>query len=246
LYQKARILVVDDEPRYSRTIKANLEKGGYQVLLAGDGPSAVEIAFQERPDLIVMDVCLPGVDGYEASRRIRKALQAPILMLTALAEIEDKVKGLEVGADDYLTKPFSPAELLARIRALLRRAASSPQPGEVFEAGGLRVDLRKRAVSVDDRPVALTPKEFCLLCELVSRPEQVLSQEALLTKIWGDGYARDNRLIWQTVHRLRAKIEPVPAKPRFIHTCNGTGYMFSVSKGESVTNDRPGPNPDRR
>jgi two-component system alkaline phosphatase synthesis response regulator PhoP len=226
----ACILVVDDEPRYTRTIKANLEASGYQVLLAGDGRSAIRMALQEHPDLIIMDVRLPGMDGYEASRQIREVLKAPILMLTAMAEIEDKVKGLEIGADDYLTKPFSPAELLARIRALLRRSSATLPAAEVFEDGGLRLDFKKQTVSVYGRPVALTPKEYCLLCELVRQPGRIFMPETLLEKIWGPGYEQERRLVWQTVHRLRVKIEPEPGRPRYIHTCDGEGYMFSAPK----------------
>jgi len=141
-----RILVVDDEPRYTRPIKANLEKSGYRVLLAADGRSAVHLALHERPDLIIMDVRMPGMHGYEASQKIRETLKVPILMLTALTDVQDKVRGLEIGADDYLTKPFSASELLARIRALLRRSLAEMPADEPFEADGLRVDFQIHSV----------------------------------------------------------------------------------------------------
>jgi DNA-binding response OmpR family regulator len=226
---KVRILVVDDEPRYVWTIRMNLEARGYGVLEARDGQAAVDLAFREQPDLIVLDVRMPGMDGFEVCRQVREFSTVPIIMLTALAEDADKVKGLNVGADDYVTKPFSAEELMARVQAVLRRVefseAQEPQPA--FQAGDLRVDYAKRQVSVGGQEVRLTPTEYRLLCELIRHTGRVLVPDYLLEQVWGTGYEGQNRLLRQAIHRLRQKIEPDPRKPRYIHTRPGSGYEFS-------------------
>jgi len=225
---KVRILVVDDEPRYVWTIQVNLEARGYAVIVAGDGQKAVELAVTEEPDLIVLDIRMPGLDGYEVCRRIREFSTVPIIMLTALAEDVDKVKGLDTGADDYVTKPFSAEELLARVRAVLRRAGFSEQqaPRPIFQAGDLRVDFDQRQVFVGDQEVRLTRTEYRLLCELVKHSERVLVPDYLLEKVWGFGYEGENRLLRQAIHRLRKKIERDPRNPKFILTQPGSGYVF--------------------
>ena len=227
--EKACILVVDDEPRYVRAIQVNLEASGYEVVTAGDGHGAVACAASVRPDLIMLDVRMPGMDGFETCRRIREFSTVPIIMLTALAADADKVTGLDVGADDYVTKPFSTDELLARVRAALRRAeiAEREVEGSVFRSGVLVVDFASQRVFVDDREVALTPTEYRLLCELVKHSGRVLVPEYLLDKVWGMGYEGENQLLWQAVHRLRQKVEPDPKDPQFIHTRPGIGYVFS-------------------
>jgi DNA-binding response OmpR family regulator len=225
---KVRILVVDDEPRYVWAIRVNLEARGYAVLEARDGRAAIELAFREQPDLIVLDIRMPGMDGFEVCRQVREFSTVPIIMLTALAEDADKVKGLNVGADDYVTKPFSADELLARVQAVLRRAefseAGEPQP--TLQAGDLRIDFAERRVFVGDQEVRLTPTEYRLLCELIRHAGRVLVPDYLLEKVWGMGYEGQNRLLRQAIHRLRQKIEPDPKEPQFIQTRPGSGYEF--------------------
>jgi two-component system KDP operon response regulator KdpE len=225
---KVRVLVVDDELRYVRAIQFNLEADGYEVLTAQNGHMAVELAADENPDLVVLDVRMPGIDGYEACQRIREFSAVPIIMLTAMAEDTDKVKGLDAGADDYVTKPFSADELLARVRAVLRRVELSGQEESVptFQAGDLKVDFAQRRVFTCEQEVELTPTEYRLLCELVRQPGRVLVPEVLLERVWGMGYEEDKSLLWQAIHRLRHKIEPDPQNPQYILTRPGIGYVF--------------------
>jgi len=226
---KVCILVVDDEPRYIRAIQINLEASDYEVITARDGQTAIELAASEKPDLILLDIRMVGLDGYEVCRRIREFSAVPIIMLTALAEDADKVAGLDVGADDYVTKPFSADELLARVRAVLRRVELSEQqhPSSTFQAGDLLVDLAQQRVFVRSQEVNLTPTEYRLLCELVRQAGRVLVPEYLLEKVWGMGYEGENRLLWQAVHRLRRKIERDPRNPQHIQTRPGIGYVFA-------------------
>jgi DNA-binding response OmpR family regulator len=225
---KARVLVVDDEPRYVLGIKVNLEASGYEVVSAHDGQAAVEKAANERFDLILLDVLMPKLDGFEACRRIREFSTVPIILLTALAESSDKVKGLDMGADDFVTKPFSADELLARVRAVMRRAviADSPDGNSVFVCGVLRMDYAARRVFVKDHEVYLTATEYRLLYELARHAGQVLLPSFLLEKIWGDGYESEEKLVWQAVHRLRRKIEPDPHSPQYVQTRQGIGYFM--------------------
>jgi DNA-binding response OmpR family regulator len=227
---KVCILVVDDEPRYIRAIQINLETSGYEVITARDGQTAIELAASEEPDLILLDIRMVGLDGYEVCRRIREFSAVPIIMLTALAEDADKVAGLDVGADDYVTKPFSADELLARVRAVLRRVELSERqdPSSTFQAGDLLVDLAQQRVFVRSQEVNLTPTEYRLLCELVRQAGRVLVPEYLLEKVWGMGYEGENRLLWQAVHRLRRKIERDPRNPQHIQTRPGIGYVFAL------------------
>jgi DNA-binding response OmpR family regulator len=225
---KVRILVVDDEPKYVWAIRANLEARGYEVLMAGDGQTAVELAAEEEPDLILLDIRMPGLNGYETCGRIREFSVVPIIMLTAVAETADKVRGLDAGADDYVTKPFSVDELLARVRSLLRRSEPADEAGAPapFEAGELRVDLGQQRVFVGDREADLTPTEYRLLAELILHADCVLLPEQLLERVWGAGYEGQVHLVRQAVHRLRQKIEPDPAQPRYIENRRGMGYLF--------------------
>jgi len=225
---RVRILVVDDEPRYVWTMQVNLEARGNEVLVARDGQAAVELAARGEPDLIVLDIKMPGLDGYEVCWRIREFSTAPIIMLTAMAEEADKIRGLDMGADDYVTKPFSVNELLARVRAALRRVEllepKGPRP--IFEAGELRVDFDRQQVSVGDQEVHLTPKEYHLLCELIENAGRVLSSGYLLKTVWGIGYEGKSPLLRQVIHRLRRKIERDPSNPRYIQTRPESGYVF--------------------
>jgi len=227
---KVRILVVDDEPRYVQAIQINLEASGYEMLTARDGQTAIELAATEEPDLILLDIRMLGLDGYEVCRRIREFSAVPIIMLTALAEDADKVKGLDIGADDYVTKPFSADEILARVRAVLRRVELSERqnPCPTFQAGDLLVDFAQQRVFACGQEANLTPTEYRLLCELVRQAGRVLVPEYLLEKVWGMGYEAENHLLWQAVHRLRRKIERDPRNPKYIQTRPGIGYVFAL------------------
>jgi DNA-binding response OmpR family regulator len=229
---KVRILVADDEPRYVRGIQVNLEASGYEVLTAQDGLAAVEQAASEAPDLVILDIKMPGLDGYQVCQQIREFSAVPIIMLTALAEDADKVKGLDIGADDYVTKPFSASELLARVRAVLRRVelAEGTKTRATFQAGELTVDFSRQRVFASGHEVDLTSTEYRLLCEFVRQPGRVLVPDYLLEKVWGLGYAGETRLLWQAIHRLRRKIEQDPKRPTYIQTKPGLGYVFVVSE----------------
>ena len=224
-----KILVVDDERPIADILKFNLEREGYQVLLAYDGEAAVELALRELPDVIVLDIMLPGLDGFEACRRIRERSAVPIIMLTAKEEESDKVQGLELGADDYVTKPFSPRELVARVRAILRRAQGSmsatEDSGRIYCAD-LLIDLPNHRVFRADREVDLTPREFDLLAYLAQHAGRVFTRETLLREVWGYTYPGDIRTVDVTVRRLREKIEDDPSDPKFLLTKRGVGYYF--------------------
>lgn len=225
-----RILVVDDEPRYVWAIRLNLEARGYEVLTAGDGQAALERVAGESPDLVILDVRLPGLDGHQVCRRIREFSTVPIIMLTAMAEDADKVTGLDAGADDYVTKPFSAEELLARVRAALRRVeyGDGLEDSSTQRFGELLVDLGQRRVFAGEREVSLTGTEYRLLTELVKNAGRVLVPDYLLERVWGVGYEGEVRLVRQAIHRLRAKLEPDPQNPRYIETRPGIGYVFAT------------------
>ena len=228
--QKPRILVVDDEPKFSHIIRINLEARGYKVYLANNGLMAIDVAALEDPDLIILDVRMPKMDGFEACRRIRQFSLVPIIMLTAMAEDVDKIKGLDLGADDYITKPFSIEELLARVRSAMRRVdfASQSTVTPLFEAGELKVDLVQHRVYVGDQEVQLTTIELRLLQELIKHVGRVVTSEYLLATVWGAGYEGEERVLRQAIYRLRKKIEHDPKNPQFIQTKSGMGYMFSA------------------
>jgi DNA-binding response OmpR family regulator len=225
---KITVLVVDDEPRYLWTIRLNLEARGYLVLEAQDGETALDIAVTEVPDLVLLDIRMPDMNGYQVCKSIREFSSVPIIMLTAMAEDLDKVRGLDLGADDYITKPFSSNELLARVRAVLRRVELSEQdePRPVYRAGDLEVDFIKQQVSVAGDPVHLTPIEYRLLSALVRYPGRVLVPEYLLGKVWGVGYEGENRLLRQAIYRLRRKIEPDENGQQLIQNRPALGYVF--------------------
>jgi DNA-binding response OmpR family regulator len=228
--KKPRVLAADDEPRYIRAIQVNLEASGYEVIAAQDGQQALDLVASKDPDLVLLDIRMPRMDGLETCRRIREFSTVPIIMLTAKAEEADKVEGLDAGADDYVTKPFSASELLARVRAVLRRVefaqqASSPSS---FQAGDLRIDFARRRVFVAEEEVKLTPTEYRLLYELARQPGRVLVPEHLLEHVWGPGYEGETNLLWQAIHRLRQKVERDPKDPQHIQTRPGIGYVFVV------------------
>lgn len=222
------ILVVEDERQIAAILQYNLERAGYRVSVALDGEEALAKAAREVPDLIVLDLMLPAVDGFTVCRQLRTYTSVPILILTARGEEEDKIRGLELGADDYVTKPFSPREVIARVRALLRRSQGQVAAAEsgplVFE--GLEIDLVAREVRKDGRVVPLTVREYELLKYLALRPGQPFTREALLEDVWGYEYHGDIRTVDVTVRRLREKIEDDPSSPSFLLTRRGVGYMF--------------------
>ncbi len=222
-----RILVVDDEPRYLRLLEANLVTEGYEVISASDGAEALEI-FSSRPtDLILLDIMLPGMDGFTVCQRIRQFSSVPIIMLTAKGEEQDRVRGLDVGADDYLVKPFSVMELLARVRAVLRRAqVTEVGQDRFFTHGDLRIDFARAEVWLGDQPVYLSATEYRLLLQFSHNIGKILTAEDLLTSVWGPEYREDKEILWVTIARLRQKVEPDPHTPRHIVTRSGLGYLM--------------------
>ena len=226
-----RVLVVDDEKSIVDIIKYNLKKEGYEVITAYDGEEAVKLNEENEPDLILLDIMMPKLDGYAACRKIREKYDTPIIMLTARAEEVDKVLGLELGADDYVTKPFGTRELMARVKANLRRRSSAEQAeGEdnqnVLSFGPLSIDLKLFEVKKGGKVIDLTLREYELLKFLASQKTQVFSRETLLEKVWGYEYFGDVRTVDVTVRRLREKIEDDPGKPVYILTKRGVGYYF--------------------
>ncbi|MEN6520299.1 MAG: response regulator transcription factor [Armatimonadota bacterium] len=222
-----KILIVEDELPLLQTISYNFEQEGYQVVQATDGLSGLDAARLERPDLILLDVMLPGMDGLEVCRLIRKELDIPIIMLTAKSREIDKVVGLEVGADDYVTKPFGMLELIARVRAALRRARTEVRKNDILRAGNIEMDIPSHVVRVDGRQVELRPKEFDLLHMLLINRGRVMERSALLERVWGEDVYIDAGTLDVHVRRLREKIEPDPGEPRYILTVRGLGYKFS-------------------
>jgi len=225
------ILVVDDDVNLVELVRDYLQREGYQVLVAGDGPTALTLAQAHQPDLVVLDVMLPGLDGIEVCRRLRQFSDAYVLMLTAQAEEIDTIVGLAVGADEYVTKPFSPRELVARVKALLRRprtgALVDPAPPTVRRFGDLVLDEGRHEVRRQDTVVPLTAREFTLLATMAAHPGRVFTRDQLLERVWGDAYY-DDHVVDVHVGNLRKKIEDDPAHPRFVETVRGVGYRVAV------------------
>ena len=226
-----KILVVDDDPKTVSLVKLYLESDGHKVVCAYDGLEALRLAREERPNLVVLDLMLPGMDGLQVCRTLRTESDVPVIMLTAKTTEGDKLNGLELGADDYVTKPFSPRELAARIKVVLRRTASeSLERGPAQAAyGDLKMDFRQHIVSIAGRPVALTPTEFRLLGTLVREAGQVLSREQLIEKVLGLDFEGFDRTIDVHILNLRRKLGDDPARPRYIKTVYGAGYKFEAS-----------------
>ncbi len=228
-----RILIIEDDKDIAQLVELHLKDAGYGVSIAYDGASGLEQALAKSFDLIILDLMLPGVDGVEICRRVRAApVYTPILMLTAKSAEFDRVLGLEIGADDYLTKPFSIRELLARVKALFRRvealkSGTSAGPQDVTRAGGLVIDVVKRKVLLDEKEVLLTAKEFDLLLQFARHPGRVYTRMELLNLVWGYGYEGYEHTVNSHINRLRAKIEKNPAEPRYILSVRGVGYKFS-------------------
>jgi two-component system response regulator ResD len=227
---RGSILVVDDEPTIGEVVCRYLERAGYATRVALDGIEAVEAAAAQDPDLIVLDLMLPGLDGLEAMRRIRSAgrRRTAIILLTARGEESDRIIGLRLGADDYIVKPFSPAELVARVDAVLRRVDTVPEQEPPLTFDGLVVDLAGRRVQVDGDDVLLTQREFELLVFLARHPGQAFTRNQLMDHVWGYSFYTDTSTVTVHIRRLRAKLEQVPERPRWIETVWGVGYRFAA------------------
>ncbi len=224
------VLVVDDEPTIVEVVGRYMERAGYETLGAADGPEALRLAEQRDPDLIVLDVMLPGLDGLEVMRQLheRDGSPVPVILLTARGEESDRLVGLRRGADDYVVKPFSPAELVARVDAVLRRVAppAEEEASPPIEVGELRIDPSMRAVSLEGKEISLTQREFDLLAYLASHPGQVFSRDQLMDAVWGFPFYDDTSTVTVHVRRLRAKLGDDPSQPRFIETVWGVGYRL--------------------
>ena len=220
------ILVVDDKANIRTLVREYLTEQGYRVIIADNGQNALYTARQEKPDLILLDIMMPEMDGFEFIRRFRKESEAPIILLTARLEESDKVVGLELGADDYITKPFGMHELAARIKTVLRRTEKTGQASKVLRVADIILDQEDHFITVANREVRLTPSEFDLLAILMSAPGRVFSRPDLLESIQGNSFEGIARTIDQHVRNLRAKIEPDPTQPRYIETVFGVGYRF--------------------
>jgi DNA-binding response OmpR family regulator len=225
----ARVLVVEDDLTVAEVVLAYLRRAGYLVEHAADGPTALAAAEANRPDLVVLDLMLPGIDGLEVCRRLQESGPIAVIMLTALGAESDRVLGLEVGADDYVTKPFSPRELTLRVRSVLRRSAPAPEEDglTVLSAGGLRVDVTGHRATRGGAPLALTTREFDLLAFLLAHPGEAFTREALMRQVWGWEFG-DQSTVTVHVRRLREKIEDDPADPRLLVTVWGVGYRFDA------------------
>ena len=218
------ILIVEDEDNIREVVRRYLEREGFQVREAADGYSALDLIAEQEPDLIVMDLMLPGIDGLTLTRQLRQRSRVPVIMLTARGETSDRVRGLDLGADDYMPKPFSPRELVSRIHAILRRAA--PTEAAHVRFGEVELDLDSRTVIVREERVKLTAKEFDLLWFLANHPGQVFTRERLLDNVWGKEFAGDPATVTVHIRHLREKIEPDPAEPRHLITVWGVGYRL--------------------
>jgi DNA-binding response OmpR family regulator len=223
------ILLVEDEPTLSETLRYNLEREGYSVLTAADGVHGLELARREQPDLLILDIMLPRLDGFSVCRILRQESDIPILMLTARQDEVDRIAGLELGADDYVAKPFSLGELLARVRAIMRRTDRQPSGSrEVLDAGALRVDTGSRRAWRAGAEMTLSQKEFDLLTCLIRNRGMALSRDVLLERVWGYDFLGDSRTVDVHIRWLREKVEPDPGRPIYIQTVRGVGYRFEI------------------
>jgi DNA-binding response OmpR family regulator len=223
-----RILAVDDEPRYLRLLQINLQTEGYEIITATNGEDALELVSLQSPDLVLLDIMMPKLDGITTCERIRQFSNIPIIMLTAKGEEHDRVQGLDIGADDYIVKPFSAIELLARVKAVLRRSQTSLESaqGRFFTHGNLSIDFARAEVWRDEKPIFLSATEYRLLIQFAHHIGQVLSAEQLLTAIWGEHYKDDKEILWVSIARLRQKLEDSPRSPQHIVTRTGLGYLM--------------------
>jgi DNA-binding response OmpR family regulator len=222
------VLVVDDEPTIAEVVARYLERAGYDSATAGDGIEALRLAAERRPDLVVLDLMLPGIGGLEVLRRLREDGGPAVILLTAKGEQDDRIAGLRSGADDYVVKPFSPGELVARVEAVLRRIHPADEGAEPLAFDGLEIDARARRVRAGGAEVALSQREFDLLHFLALHPGQAFSRDALMDRVWESAFHGDTSTVTVHVRRLRAKIEPDPERPRFVQTVWGVGYRFEA------------------
>jgi len=223
----ARILVVDDEPQIRRSLQVSLEKKGYVVMTASSGEEALESMVHRPPDVVIVDLILPSIDGIELTRRIRERSPVPIIVLSAIGDERKKVEALEKGADDYVTKPFGMEELSARVRSALRRSVLLTGTEPVFKSGALSVNFERRVVQLDGKPVKLTPTEYDLLKYMIQQTGKVLTHRTLLTAIWGEAYADQAQYLRVFIGQLRKKLERNTARPQYILTDPGVGYRFA-------------------
>jgi two-component system KDP operon response regulator KdpE len=223
---RTHILVVDDEPQITRVLRTSLDAQGYDIRVANDGATALEIMKDFAPDLVITDLAMPHMDGIELCRQVRRISQVPILVLSVRGEERSKIEALDSGADDYVTKPFSTGELLARIRAVLRRSPPPAEPKTRIDLGDFQIDLDAHAVTVAGREVRLTPKEFDVLVYLAQHPYKVVTHRALLTAVWGSNSTEQPEYLRVFIGQLRKKVEPVPGTPRYILTEPWVGYRF--------------------
>ena len=223
-----RVLIVDDEPRYLRLLEANLRTEGYEVVTAQDGQQALDVFSSQPIDLILLDIMMPRLDGFGATQRIREFSSVPIIILTAKGEEQDRVRGLDLGADDYLVKPFSATELLARVRAVLRRAQLPSESGQArfFTHENLRIDFARAEVWRGDQDVSLSATEYRLLLQFAHNLGKILTSEDLLTSVWGPEYKGDKEILWVSIARLRQKLEADAHSPKHIVTRSGLGYLM--------------------
>jgi DNA-binding response OmpR family regulator len=222
-----KIMVVDDEPKIVKIVEHALKKEGFEVIKAGGGAEALELAARDRPDLVLLDIMMPGMDGFETFQRLKALMDVPVVILSARSDEIDKVVGFRMGVDDYQTKPFSPTELALRLKAVLRRVGeSNNKEKHVLDFGDLSIDSRSRLLSVGGKKVELTPKEFDLLWLLASNPNRVFTKGQILDLVWDSSYYGDENTVMVHIRRLREKIEGNPSSPRYIKTVWGTGYKF--------------------
>ena len=224
----AKILVVDDEAKIVKLVRAYLEQAGYSVVVAEDGQTALIQSRREKPDLVILDLGLPGIDGLDVARTLRREGDTPIIMLTARVDDTDRIIGLELGADDYVSKPFNPRELVARVRAVLRRTAGSAPPVEILRGGDLVLDVSAHLVTLAGQPLDLTPTEFDLLQVFMQNPGRAFTRLELLDRVQGDAYEGYERTIDAHVKNLRAKLGDDPRHPRYVQTVYGVGYKFGA------------------
>ena len=223
-----RVLVVEDEESYSDALSYLLRKEGFEVAIAADGPAALSEFERNGADIVLLDLMLPGVSGTEVCRTIRQTSNVPVIMVSAKDDEVDKIVGLELGADDYVTKPYSPRELVARIRAVLRRGADPEQVSDTLEAGPVRMDVERHVVTVDGEEQRLPLKEFELLEMFLRNPGRVLTRGQLIDRVWGSDYVGDTKTLDVHVKRLRAKLEPEPSEPKYLITVRGLGYKLDL------------------
>ncbi len=231
-----RILVVDDEHLYIHLLQVNLKAEGYEVITAGNGEEALERVSSQQPGLVIMDIMMPKMDGITACERIRQFSNVPIIMLTARGEEQDRVRGLNAGADDYVVKPFSATELVARVRAVLRRAQNQDQntQNRYFSHDNLKIDFARAEVWKDNKPIFLSATEYRLLIQFAHNVGQVLTAEDLLVAIWGPQYREDKEILWVSIARLRQKLEDNPHQPKHIVTRSGLGYLMPPIEKEAA------------